>query len=102
MGIKKQFGLLLVLIAILSSGCATAQNFPERTKNGEDFIVYIVEPGNTLFAISKLFSVETEDLLKANPDAKTGLSIGQEILVPKDKIDKKSARKNEINISGEY
>ncbi|NEN24433.1 LysM peptidoglycan-binding domain-containing protein [Cryomorpha ignava] len=102
MGIKKQFVLIFGIVALLSSACATAQNYPERTRDGEDFFVYTVEPGNTLFAISRLFSVKTEDLLKANPDAKSGLSIGQEIFIPKDKIDKKSARKTEVNISGEY
>lgn len=102
MGIRKQFIFIIGIIALLSSACATAQNYPERTKNGEDFIVYTVEPGNTLFAISRLFSVKTDDLLKANPEAKSGLSIGQEIFVPKDKIDKKVARKTEVNISGEY
>lgn len=102
MGIKKHFVLIIGIVAFLSSACATAQNYPERTRNGEDFFVYTVEPGNTLFAISRLFSVKTDDLLKANPDAESGLSIGQEIFVPKNKIDKKAARKTEVNISGEY
>src|SRR5690606_26756684 len=102
MGIKKHIVIILGLIALLSSVTASAQNYPERTINGETFFVYTVEPGNTLFAISRLFSVKTEDLLKANPETESGLAIGQEIYIPKAKIDKKSARNSEVDISGEY
>lgn len=102
MGIKKHIVIILGLIALLSSVTASAQNYPERTINGETFFVYTVEPGNTLFAISRLFSVKTEDLLKANPETESGLAIGQEIFIPKAKIDKKSARNSEVDISGEY
>lgn len=101
MGVIKKI-LVLAVLAVLFSGCATAQNYPEKTRNGTDFYVYKVEPGNTVYAISKLFSVSVSDLIEANPEAKEGLSIGQEIFVPKKKIDKKKARKSEVTVDGEY
>lgn len=103
MGIRMKIIPVLAFCAVLLlSGCATAQNFPQRTINGDNYYVYSVEPGNTLFAISRLFSVEVADLIKANPDAKEGLSIGQEIYVPIKKIDRKTARRSDIEVEGEY
>lgn len=70
--------------------------------DGNRYYVYPVAPGNTLYAISKQFSVDVDDLLKANPGTDQGLSIGQEILVPIDAIDKKAARRSEIKTDGEH
>ncbi len=94
--------IIFAVLATLVSGCATAQNFPEKTRNGTEFYIYTVEPGNTIYAISRLFSVSVGDLIEANPEAKEGLSIGQEIFVPIKKIDKKKARKSEITVDGEH
>lgn len=102
MGITRNIALLFAALVILMSGCATAQNYPKQTKNGSDYYVYTVEPGNTVYAISKLFSVEVDDLIKANPEVKSGLSIGQEIYVPIKKIDRRTARRSEIDIEGKY
>ena len=102
MGITRNLAFIFAVIAVFMSGCATAQNYPQRTKGGTDYYVYSVEPGNTIYAISKLFSVEVDDLIKANPEAKSGLSIGQEIFVPIKKIDKRAARKSDIEIEGKY
>lgn len=84
------------------TSCATAQNYPQRTENGKQYYIFTVQPGNTVYAISKKFSVEPSDIISANPDAKNGLSIGQEILIPIDKIDKRTARKTEVKLDGEY
>lgn len=102
MGITRNTTLLFALLAVFMSGCATAQNYPQRTKDGSNYYVYTVEPGNTVYAISKLFSVAVDDLIKANPEAKSGLSIGQEIYVPVKMIDKRAARKSDIDIEGKY
>src|SRR5690554_809704 len=102
MGITRKTAFLLIVLSMIMSGCATAQNYPKHTKNGSEYYVYTVEPGNTVYAISKLFSVEVDDLIKANPEAKSGLSIGQEIYVPIKKIDKRTARRSDIDIEGKY
>lgn len=102
MGIKKKITILFAVFLILGVEYAAAQNYPQRIVNGDNYYVYSVEPGNTLFAISRLFSVDTSDLIKANPEAEKGLDIGQEILVPIKKINKKTARRTDIEIAGEY
>jgi len=102
MGVKK--GLLrIVIIALVAmfASCASAQNYAERTVDGKDYYLYYVEPGNTLYAISKMFSVSVEDLVNANPSAEEGLDIGKEILVPVKAVDKREARKKEVSVKGD-
>jgi len=102
MGVRKgllRIGLLAGVVLITS--CATAQNYATKTVDGNDYYLYYVEPGNTLFAISKMFSVSVEDLAKANPSAKDGLEIGEEILVPIKAINKREARKSDIKVEGD-
>ena len=90
------------LSVLVSEGVPPLKIILQRTENGQDFYVFTVQPGNTVYAISKKFSVEPVDIIEANPDAKNGLSIGQEILIPIDKIDKRAARKTEVKLDGEY
>jgi len=102
MGVRKgllRIGLLAGVVLITS--CATAQNYATKTVDGNDYYLYYVEPGNTLFAISKMFSVSVEDLAKANPSSKDGLEIGEEILVPIKAINKREARKSDIKVEGD-
>lgn len=98
MNFKRSF---LFFCLLLLGGCATAQNYPTRQVNGTEYIVYTVEPGNTLYAISRQFSVSVQALLQNNPGARDGLDIGEEILVPTDAIDKKAARRSEVEASGD-
>lgn len=63
-----------------------------RTIDGKKFTVHAVQQGQTLFAISRAFAVPVDELLKANPDAKDGLRIGQELLIPQAAVVKKEAR----------
>lgn len=66
---------------------------PERTLGGRTYLVHTVEAGQTLYAISRAYAVPVQALLEANPSAEAGLSIGQEVLVPRDAVDRKEARK---------
>lgn len=63
-----------------------------RIIDGKKFTVHAVQQGQTLFAISRAFAVPVDELLKANPDAKDGLRIGQELLIPQAAVVKKEAR----------
>lgn len=94
------FALIAILLNI--AGCATAQNYEQRTIDGRKYYVHHVAPGNTLFAIAKSYSVEVSDLVAANPGSDQGLSVGSEILVPLDAIDQKAAKKTEIRTDGAY
>ncbi len=101
MGIAIRFlGFVLLLCGFAQH--VAAQDYPKRTVNGDEYFVYRVEPGNTLFAISRTFAVDVSDLSEANPDAVDGLSIGDEVLVPISAINKRQARKTDIDIDGEF
>ncbi len=63
-----------------------------RVVDGKKYTVHVVEQGQTLFAISRVYAVPVDALLSANPEAQTGLSIGQELLVPQSAIDRREAR----------
>lgn len=80
------FAAGLLLLPLTSSAQET------RTVGGRKYIVHHVEQGQTLYAISRAHAISVDDLLKANPEASTGLSIGQELLIPQDAIVKKEAR----------
>jgi LysM repeat protein len=78
--------LLLALHAPLSS---TAQ---DPRGQGRRYVIHTVEQGQTLFAISRVYAVPLDALLEANPGAEQGLSIGQELRIPQEAIQKKEAR----------
>lgn len=63
-----------------------------RTVDGRSYTVHRVEAGQTLYAISRSYAVPVDALLQANPGAAAGLSIGQEVLVPRDAVDRKEVR----------
>ena len=45
--------------------------------------VYIVQPGDTLFAIAGRFNLSVNDLIEANPSVDPGsLAVGQELVIP--------------------
>ncbi len=82
---------LLIALGLLFALAAQAQ--PERKVGDRVFLVHTVDQGQTLFAIARHYAVPVNELRAANPAAELGLSIGQEVLVPKDAIVKKEARK---------
>lgn len=82
--------LLLAVCLLLSPLASRAQEV--RTIDGKRFTVHAVQQGQTLFAISRAYAVPVEELLKANPAARDGLSIGQELLIPQAAVVKKEAR----------
>src|SRR5690606_16058335 len=96
MGIKKHIVLFLGFIAVLCSATATAQSYPEYTRNYEDPFDYTVEQDTTICALSRLVSVQTDLPLAPKPDTKSSLAIGQEIYIQKRKTDNKSAPQAEV------
>lgn len=98
---KQVHTCLLFLALIVSYSCATAQDYPKKTIDGKDYYLYYIEPGNTLFAISRMFSVSLDDLVKANPGTEDGLEIGMEVKVPVKAIDKRVAKKTEVKVEGD-
>jgi LysM repeat protein len=84
------FRNLLLLVLLLAGLNAHAQEV--RVVDGRKYNVHRVQAGQTLYAISRSFAVSVEDIMSANPDAADGLSIGEELLVPLDAVQKKELR----------
>lgn len=77
------FGVLLSMVAMAQE---------TRVIDGRTYTVHVVEAGQTLFAIGRAHAVPVDALIKANPGSEAGLSIGQELLVPRDAVMRKEAR----------
>lgn len=72
-----------------------------KTSEGK-FIIHKVEKGQTLYAISKMYSVSVEDIQKANPDIQEfGIRIDQTLRIPVSSVNKKEAKKSTIELSGD-
>ena len=91
----------ILLVAVLS---LSALAFGQETRriDGQRYTVHIVEKGHTLFAISRQYSVPVETILEHNPDARSGLRIGDEILIPEREVDRKAARDNPPEMDGKF
>ena len=50
--------------------------------NGKNYYIHLVEKGNTLYQLKKIYGVNQKDILDANPNLHSGLIIGQRLLIP--------------------
>ncbi len=50
--------------------------------DGKKYYVHIVQGGNTLWGIYKLYNVPVEDIVKSNPGVENGVKEGQKLLIP--------------------
>lgn len=89
MGMRIIAVLLLLLGTSLS---AFSQEIGEETQEGQNFKVYLVESGNTLYGLHVEYGVSVEEIIKANPSVKNGLKVGQKLYIP---IDKSIVKKEE-------
>ena len=82
--------IALIAIALSLQILSFAQDLPEVHKiNGERYYLHVVTQGNTLYAISKTYSVAIEDIETHNPVIKTeGLKVNQTLLIPVTKENK--------------
>ncbi|MBQ8722117.1 MAG: LysM peptidoglycan-binding domain-containing protein [Paludibacteraceae bacterium] len=54
-------------------------------KVGEAVTTHIVEAKQTLYGISKMYNVNIDTLIALNPSAKTGIKVGETLIISKDK-----------------
>ncbi len=50
--------------------------------DGKRYYVHFVQQGNTLYGIHRLYNVEVEEIILANPGVEDGLSTGRRLLIP--------------------
>lgn len=80
MGMRKLLlTILLVCFTLLGS---YAQEIGEEIKGDQVFKIHVVEAGNTLYGLHNKYNVSIEEIIKENPEAANGLSIGQRLLIP--------------------
>jgi LysM repeat protein len=72
------FGLILFSFSLNAQN----KNYPIKIVNGVEYLVYSVETSEGLFAIARKFNVTKSDLEKANPQIKSGIKPGQQLLIP--------------------
>jgi LysM repeat protein len=80
--------VLIPSVLLVADVCAQEM----RVVEGRRYIVHTVQQGQTLYAIARANAVSVEELLRANTGAADGLSIGEEILIPQDEVDRKALR----------
>ncbi|MGB0404333.1 MAG: amino acid ABC transporter substrate-binding protein [Salibacteraceae bacterium] len=107
MGIKFDLGklkLLVCLFVFIGSLGLSAQQFNEKQVQlieGKTYYLHKVEKGNTIYSLSKMYSIKVKDLLSENPQLEEGLKIGQVIRIPIKKVDSKLTGGNSPVIDGE-
>ncbi len=80
---KAKYSILFALfIVFIFEIKAQDENFQIKKINGKEYILYPVQPGEGLFAISRRFKTPVKELNDLNPDATNGLKTGQIILIP--------------------
>lgn len=88
--VKHTFILLIVMLALLQSCFVLAQNQTVQVspsskveKQGDAFyFMHPVKPGQTLYSISRAYSVTQESIINANPELEYGLKSDQVIKIP--------------------
>lgn len=55
----------------------------QSTADTSRYDVHVVEAGQTLYSLSRLWNLSIEDLIELNPQLEDGLKIGQELRLPK-------------------
>ena len=83
--------ILIVLVSCFAN-LAMAQERPLVHKiNGKKYYLHVVEPGNTLYGISRTYEVSITDIQASNDEALVeGLKVNQTLLIPVTSENRKS------------
>lgn len=74
--------IFLLFTAIAVHSFAQPESATIELIDGKKYYVHIVQSGNTLWGIHKVYGASVEDIVKANPEIKNGLNEGQKIVIP--------------------
>lgn len=90
---KCKNGLILLLMILVSLSAASpvfagytvpGDSVGSEVINGKTFVLYRVEPKETLYAISNKYNVSVDELVKFNPETEAGLQVGAILRIPYD------------------
>lgn len=89
MQIKLKSGFFSFIILTALSFCLGECKLLGQTKStniqtidGKKYIIHAIEKGQSLYSISKLYSINLDDIYRINPETKSGTKAGQEIKIP--------------------
>ena len=76
--------ILLIFSCLLALFVANAntKNYPKISVEGKEYYLYTVQKSEGFYAISQRFGVPQTMILECNPNAESGLKVGQIIKVP--------------------
>jgi LysM repeat protein len=74
---------ILTILTIFVCSILYGQTTPQVHKiNGKKYYLHVVEPGNTLYGISRLYEVSIDQIQTSNPESlKEGLKVNQTLLI---------------------
>ncbi len=92
----------LGFFSVLTVSAQSVKSTEMVKRDGQKYYVHHVVKGQTLYAISKLYSIDIDAIKSANPGIEdNGIKIGQTLFIPEKKMNKKESRKSEITLSGD-
>jgi LysM repeat protein len=77
---KQAFFLTFLLLGSIL--CAQPNAVQKTVVDGKKYYVHIVESGQTLFSLEKLYGVDKDEIIKCNPGSEKTLSKGQKLNIP--------------------
>lgn len=96
-------GVLLFCFSLVSFAqeAEKPQDLKIHEVNGKQYYIHVVEQGNTLYAISRMYAVEVEVLKSENPRLTQELTIGDRLLIPVKEVKRKNLEET-IDVDGNY
>ncbi|MCS6823908.1 MAG: LysM peptidoglycan-binding domain-containing protein [Cytophagaceae bacterium] len=82
-----------------SAGLSPNDSIGVEKKDGKWYVLHKVEPKETLYSISKKYSVKPDDIKLANPELSEKLQIGQVLRVPYNKLSAIPSKAENISAS---
>lgn len=99
--LKKKLFAIAFLFTLILSAQEQKKELQVHTINGKEFYIHVVDSGNTLYAISRLYAIPIDDLKKENPRLTEALTIGDRLLIPLKAIKRKDLKESP-NIDGNF
>ena len=88
---------IIILFLFLTTIDLSAQK--DTVIDNTVFSIHVVQPRETLYAISRNYNTELNTIVVNNPFVIQGLNIGQKLLIPKRKKSVTLSNKKESNLS---
>lgn len=99
------FTVILLLVGFSSFG--QLEDVKIETRNGQRMYVHVIQKGNTLWGLHKLYDVPVEKIIEINPGVETSLQEGQKVYIPvpivtEEKVHTVAAKETLYSIAKKY